>query len=81
MITTAGTCHADRHTFRIKSRSVLLRMTNVSDGIFKENQNKNFAFSNIFFGGGGGGNRAVYEIMWTNIIEPQTTIWRMDIAC
>ena len=29
-------------------------------------------------------NRAVYEIMWKNIIErgrPQLTIWRMRIAC
>ena len=29
-------------------------------------------------------NLAVYEIMWKNIVErgrPQTTIWRMHIAC
>ena len=29
-------------------------------------------------------NRAVYKIMWKNIVErsrPQTTIWRMRIAC
>ena len=29
-------------------------------------------------------NRAVYEIMWKNIVEPgrpQMTIWRMRIAC
>jgi len=29
-------------------------------------------------------NRAVYEIMWKNIVEPdrlQVTIWRMRIAC
>jgi len=29
-------------------------------------------------------NRAVYEIMWQNIVEQdrlQTTIWRMRIAC
>jgi hypothetical protein len=29
-------------------------------------------------------NRAVYEIMWENIVEsdsPQMTIWRMRIAC
>jgi hypothetical protein len=29
-------------------------------------------------------NRAVYEIMWKNMIErcrPQVTIWRMRIAC
>jgi hypothetical protein len=35
--------------------------------------------SNFFFG-----NRAVYEIMWKNIVEPgrpQVTTWRMRIAC
>ena len=29
-------------------------------------------------------NRAVYEIMWKNIVDPdrlQVTIWRMRIAC
>jgi hypothetical protein len=29
-------------------------------------------------------NRAIYETMWNNIVEPcrpQTTIWRMRIAC
>jgi len=29
-------------------------------------------------------NRAVYEIMWKNMVEPdgsQMTIWRMYIAC
>jgi len=29
-------------------------------------------------------NRAVYEIMWKNIVQPdrlQMTIWRMRIAC
>jgi len=36
-------------------------------------------FNNFFFE-----NRAVYEIIWKNIIErgkPQMTIWRMGIAC
>jgi hypothetical protein len=38
-----------------------------------------FVLSNLFFE-----NRAVYEIMWENIVEPgrsQMTIWRMRIAC
>jgi len=26
-------------------------------------------------------NRAVYEIMWKKYCRPQTTIWRMHIAC
>ena len=36
-------------------------------------------FNNIFFE-----NRAVYEIMWKNIVQPgrpQITIWRMRSAC
>ena len=35
-------------------------------------------FSNFFFE-----NRAIYEIMWKNIVEPgrpQMTIWRMRVA-
>jgi len=38
-----------------------------------------FVFSNFFFR-----NRAVYEIMWKDTVEPdrpQMTIWRMRIAC
>ena len=43
----------------IISRSVRLRMRNVSDKSFRENQNTHFVFSDIFFE-----NCAVYEIMW-----------------
>ena len=63
----------------IISRSFLLRMRNVSDKSYRENQNPHFVFSNIFFE-----NRAFYEIMWKNIVErgrPYMTIWRMRIAC
>ena len=63
----------------IISRSFLHRMRNVSDKNFTENQNTHFVFSNVPFD-----NRAVYEIMWKNIVErgrPQLTIWRMRIAC
>ena len=45
----------------------------------RENQNTHFVTSNIFFFE----NRAVYEIMWKNIVEwgkPQMTVWRMRIA-
>jgi len=44
--------------------------------IVREVQNTNFVFSIFFFFR----NRAVYEIMWKNIVEqgrPQMTIWRM----
>jgi hypothetical protein len=44
----------------------------------RENQNTHFVFSNSLFE-----NRAVYEIMWKNIVQPdrpQMTIWRMRIT-
>jgi len=47
----------------------------------REIQNKHFVFNNFFFSFE---NRAVYEIMWKNIVQPdrpQMTIWRMPIAC
>jgi len=68
-----------QHTFLITSRWILLRMRNVSDKNYRENQNTHFVFSNFFFE-----NRAVYEIMWKKVLEqdrPQMTIWRMRIAC
>jgi hypothetical protein len=54
-------------------------MRNVSDKTCRENQNTRFTFNNVFFE-----NRAVYEIIWKNIVQPdrlQMTIWRMCIAC
>ena len=74
-----GTLHEDRYTFFIISRSVLLRMRNVSDKSCRRNQNTHFVFSNFF-----SKNRAVCEIMWKNTVKrgrPQMTIWRMRIAC
>jgi hypothetical protein len=50
----------------------------VSDKSHRENQQTHFMFSNFFFE-----NRAVYEIMWKNIVQPdrpQMTIRRMRIA-
>jgi len=46
---------------------------------FVEEIRTHFVFNNVFFK-----NRAVCEIMWKNIIEPdgpQIAIWRMRIAC
>jgi len=54
-------------------------MRNVSDKSCTENQNTHFVFCNFLFE-----NRAVYDIMWKNIVElgrPKMTIWRMRIAC
>ena len=53
---------------------------NVSDKRCRENQKTHFVFNNFFFSE----NRAVYKIMWKNIVErgrPQMTIWRMRITC
>jgi hypothetical protein len=44
-------------------------------------KNTHFMFSNFFISPE---NRAVYEILWKNIVEPdrpQMTIWRMRVAC
>jgi len=45
------------NAFMIISRSVLLRMRNVSDKRFREYQDTHFMFSNFFFE-----NRTVFEI-------------------
>jgi hypothetical protein len=63
----------------IISRSVFLRMRNISDKSWIENQNSHFMFNNCFVENG-----VVYEIIWKNIVEPgrpQMTIWFMFIAC
>jgi len=44
----AGTSHEDQHTFSIISRSVILRMKNVSDTSCTENRNTWVMFSNFF---------------------------------
>ena len=57
--------------------SVLLRMRNVQDKSCRENRNSHFVFSNP------PENRAVYEIMCKNIVEPdrpQMTVWRRRIS-
>ena len=53
-------------------------MTNVSDKSCRENQNTHFMF--IFFFE----NRAVYEIIWKNIVvpgRPRITVFRKRIEC
>jgi hypothetical protein len=59
-----GTLHEDQCTCVIISRSVLLRMRNVSDKSCRENRNTHFVFNNILE------NCAFYEIMRKNIVEP-----------
>ena len=56
-------------------------MRKVSDKSCRENQNTHFVFNAFFFFYE---NRAVYEIMWKNMVERgrlQMTIWRARIAC
>jgi hypothetical protein len=50
----------------IISRSILLRMRNISDKSCREIPNTHFMFNNFF-----SENRAVYEIMWKNTVEPE----------
>jgi hypothetical protein len=60
-----GTLHEDQYTFMIIFCSVLLRMGNVSNSSSRENQNRISCCLTFFFE-----NRAVYEIMWKNIVQP-----------
>jgi hypothetical protein len=65
--------------FFITSRSFLIRMRNILYKSYRQSQNTHFMFSNFFFE-----NRAVDEVMWKNIVEPDTpqmTIWRLRFAC
>jgi hypothetical protein len=43
-----GTLHEDQYTFLIISRTVILRIRNVSHKIFTENQNTHFMFSGFY---------------------------------
>ena len=58
------TLHEDLCPFVTISRSTLFRMRNVSDKICKGNQNTFYV--QYFFPE----NRAFYEIMWKNVVEP-----------
>jgi hypothetical protein len=48
LTTITGILHEDRYTFFIISRSVVLRMRNVSHKSCRENQNTHFVFGNFF---------------------------------
>ena len=75
------TLNEDQYIFMVLSRSVLLRMRNVSDKRCTENQNTRFVFSKS---SPPSPNRAILELVCKNIVEPdrpQMTIWRMRIAC
>ena len=57
----------------IISRSVLIKMKNVSDKSCSENQNTHFMSNNFF-------NRVVYEIMWNNTVAVQASDDNMAYA-
>jgi hypothetical protein len=62
----------------IISRSVLLRMRNVSDKSCREDQNTFYVQKRF------PENSEICEIMWENEVDPnrpQTTIWHTRIAC
>ena len=66
------------YIFVTKCRWILLRIKNIPDKSCTENQHIDFIFNTF-----SSENRAVYEIMWKNIVQPdrpQTTIWRMRYA-
>jgi hypothetical protein len=72
-----GTLHENQCTFFVISHSVLLRMQTK----FVEKIKTHILCSISFLSTE---NRAVYEIMWENIVEPdrpQMIIWRMRIEC
>jgi hypothetical protein len=73
-----GTLHEDQYTFLIVFRTVLLRMRNISDKNWRENQTHiTHIFNNDF-----PENRAIYGIKWKNVVQldrPQT-IWCICIA-
>ena len=75
-----GTLHKDQYTFLIVTRAILLRMRNVSNISYRENQNTYFNFNNFF-----SENRVVYDIMWKNTVDPDRpqikTVRRMPFAC
>jgi hypothetical protein len=60
----------------VVSHCILVGMRNVSDKGCRENENTFYShFSE---------DRAFYEIVWKNVVEPgrsQMAIWRMRVAC
>jgi hypothetical protein len=74
-----GTLQGDWYKFIAISRSVILKMRNISHKNCRENQNTHFVLSNFFpkilpFGDNVGKNVVQPD-------RPQLTIWRMGFAC
>jgi len=78
---TDCTLQEDQYTFIIISRRGILRMNNVSDKPRRKNKNTFYfqIFNSLFFL-----NRAFYEVMRKNDVEPgrpQITMWWKLIGC
>ena len=68
------------HTVRRAHTSETCSHKTCSHKSYRENQNTNFIFRNVFFSE----NHAFYEIIWKYVIEPgrpQMTIRHMRVAC
>jgi hypothetical protein len=59
-----GTLHEDQYTYLIISRSLLLRIINISDKIGEKIKTRILCLVTIFL------NSALYGIMWKNIVQP-----------
>jgi hypothetical protein len=76
MTRITGTLHEDQYTFLTYSAEFFLELGMFQTN-FRENRNSVLCPSPPF------GRRAVYEIMWKNIVEPctpQMAVWRMPIT-
>ena len=70
-----GCLREHEYTYLIISRSVLLRMRNVSDKSCRGYQNTHFIYNNFFFFL----NLAVREIMWKNKEWPKKMYTHFDM--
>ena len=80
MTIRSRTLHDDLCAFIVISRSVIVRMRNVSDKSCRENRDTHFVFSNFSFSK----ILPFFEIMRKNMVVPDRTqmiICRMRIAC
>jgi hypothetical protein len=67
--------HEDQYIFLIISRSILLRLKNVSDKICRGNQNTHLCSKTYF--------HAIYEIIWKTMVQPdrpRMKIWHVRIS-
>jgi len=74
-----GILYEDQYTILIISRSILLRMRNVSSKVVEEIKTQMLCPVNFSFK-----NRPLHVIMWRNIVQrgrPKVKVLRMRTAC